>query len=120
MILQLTTDRRIIASVSDACFAGGPARLTRQWLVWLFCTRTFKLLPHLWNHPAHIIYVPAWIIFGYYLCVASPPSVLVALTSSALMKLYALFTLHETGWGTRTGIADRALIPACVRVRADD
>lgn len=24
------------------------------------------------------------------------------------MKLYALFTLHETGWGTRTGIADPA------------
>lgn len=23
------------------------------------------------------------------------------------MKLYALFTLHETGWGTRTGIGDR-------------
>jgi len=25
------------------------------------------------------------------------------------MKLYALFTLHETGWGTRTGIGDRTL-----------
>jgi hypothetical protein len=24
------------------------------------------------------------------------------------MKIYALFTLHETGWGTRTGIADPA------------
>ena len=23
------------------------------------------------------------------------------------MKLYALFTLHETGWGTRAGIGDR-------------
>ena len=24
------------------------------------------------------------------------------------MKIYALLTLHETGWGTRTGIADPA------------
>jgi hypothetical protein len=23
------------------------------------------------------------------------------------MKLYALFTLHETGWGTRAGVGDR-------------
>jgi len=26
---------------------------------------------------------------------------------SAVMKLYALFTLHETGWGTRAGVGDR-------------
>ena len=26
---------------------------------------------------------------------------------SAIMKIYALFTLHETGWGTRAGIGDR-------------
>ena len=38
-----------------------------QWIVWLMCTRTAKLLPHLWYHPKHIIYVPAWILFGYYL-----------------------------------------------------
>jgi hypothetical protein len=25
------------------------------------------------------------------------------------MKLYALFTLHETGWGTRAGVGDRTL-----------
>lgn len=31
------------------------------------------------------------IIFGYYF---------------AIMKLYALFTLHETGWGTRAGIGE--------------
>jgi hypothetical protein len=23
------------------------------------------------------------------------------------MKIYALFTLHETGWGTRAGVGDR-------------
>jgi hypothetical protein len=69
------------------------------------CTRTFKLLPHLWYRPSHIIYVPAWILFGYYLYVAL--MLHIADISSAIMKLYALFTLHETGWGTRAGIGDR-------------
>ena len=35
---------------------------------------------------------------------------LLDLTFSAIMKIYALFTLHETGWGTRSGIGDRKLI----------
>lgn len=62
-----------------------------SYMVWLLATRTAKLLPHLWHTPSHIIYVPAFILFGYYF---------------AIMKLYALFTLHETGWGTRAGIGD--------------
>ncbi|OJA15729.1 hypothetical protein AZE42_07256 [Rhizopogon vesiculosus] len=62
-----------------------------SYTVWLMATRTAKLLPHLWHTPSHIIYVPAFILFGYYF---------------AIMKLYALFTLHETGWGTRAGIGD--------------
>jgi len=51
-----------------------------SWLVWLVATRTAKLLPHLWRRPQDIIYVPAFILFGYYF---------------AIMKIYALFTLHE-------------------------
>ncbi len=43
-------------------------------------TRTAKLLPHLLKRPQDIIHVPAFILFGYYF---------------AIMKLYALFTLHE-------------------------
>jgi hypothetical protein len=31
----------------------------------------------------------------------------IKLIISAVMKLYALFTLHETGWGTRAGVGDR-------------
>ncbi|KZO98905.1 glycosyltransferase family 2 protein [Calocera viscosa TUFC12733] len=62
-----------------------------SYFVWLLVTRTCKLLPHLWHRPEHIIYVPAFILFGYYF---------------ALMKIYALFTLHETGWGTRAGVGD--------------
>ena len=51
-----------------------------SYVVWLFATRTAKLLPHLWNRPQDVIHVPAFILFGYYF---------------AVMKLYALLTLHE-------------------------
>jgi hypothetical protein len=51
-----------------------------SYLVWLVATRTAKLLPHLWTRPHDIIYVPAFILFGYYF---------------AIMKVYALLTLHE-------------------------
>lgn len=51
-----------------------------SYVVWLFATRTAKLLPHLWHRPQDVIYVPAFILFGYYF---------------AIMKLYALCTLHE-------------------------
>jgi len=53
-----------------------------SYVVWLSATRTAKLLPHLWGRPQDIIYVPAFILFGYYF---------------AVMKLYALLTLHEVG-----------------------
>lgn len=70
-----------------------------SYMVWLTATRTAKLLPHLWNRPQDIIYVPAFILFGYYF---------------AVMKLYALFTLHETGWGTRAGIGDASAATAAM------
>jgi len=60
-----------------------------SYMVWLSATRTAKLIPHLWNRPQDIVYVPAFILFGYYF---------------AVMKIYALLTLHETGWGTRAGV----------------
>jgi len=62
-------------------------------------TRTAKLLPHLWHRPQDIIFVPAFILFGYYF---------------AIMKVYALLTLHETGWGTRAGIGDPSAAMAAV------
>jgi len=62
-------------------------------------TRTAKLLPHLWTRPQDIIHVPAFILFGYYF---------------AIMKLYALCTLHETGWGTRAGIGDASAATAAM------
>ena len=51
-----------------------------SYVVWLTATRTAKLLPHLWYRPQDIIHIPAFILFGYYF---------------AIMKIYALLTLHE-------------------------
>ncbi|ORX40530.1 nucleotide-diphospho-sugar transferase [Kockovaella imperatae] len=97
----------IVKSTKDVLDGGYhlPAwNIVCSYLVWLMCTRTFKLLPHLWHNPAHIIYVPIWIIFGYYF---------------AIMKLYAVLTLHKTGWGTRSGIGDPATATAAVLEKHD-
>jgi len=51
-----------------------------NYVIWLGAMHTAKLLPHLWNRPQDIIYVPTFILFGYYF---------------AIIKLYALLTLHE-------------------------
>jgi hypothetical protein len=60
-----------------------------SYILWLLLTRAMKLLPHLVKRPQDIIHIPAWLIFNYYF---------------AVMKIYALFTLHEVGWGTRAGV----------------
>ena len=79
--------------------------IVASYMVWLMATRTAKLLPHLWHQPEHIIYVPAFILFGYYF---------------AIMKIYALFTLHETAWGTRAGIGDPSAATAAAAAAAKD
>ncbi|KAJ3129009.1 hypothetical protein HK098_002860 [Nowakowskiella sp. JEL0407] len=61
--------------------------------IWLFVTRLLKYMPHFVRRPQDIVILPIWIVFGIYF---------------ALMKLYCLFTLHVTDWGTRVG-ADHAV-----------
>lgn len=73
-----------------------------SYCVWLMATRTAKLIPHLWNRPQDIVYVPAFILFGYYF---------------AVMKIYALLTLHETGWGTRAGVGDPSQATAAAEAK---
>ncbi|KAI9019522.1 glycosyltransferase like family 2-domain-containing protein [Phycomyces nitens] len=60
-----------------------------SYITWLLLTRGLKLLPHLIQRPRDVIHLPAWLLFNYYF---------------AVMKVYALFTLHEVGWGTRAGV----------------
>lgn len=73
-------------TTSDSCFL---RNIILSYMVWLTATRSAKLLPHLWKRPQDIIYVPAFILFGYYF---------------AIMKLYALCTLHE--------VCYRSIIPS--------
>ncbi|KAI7853630.1 polysaccharide synthase [Circinella umbellata] len=57
-----------------------------SYICWLLLTRGLKLLPHFLKRPSDIIHLPAWLLFNYYF---------------AIMKVYALFTLHVTSWGSR-------------------
>lgn len=65
---------------------------TRWWVIllsycaWLIITRTIKYIPHFTRKPWHIFAVPLWVIFN--ICFA-------------ILKIYSLFTLSTTGWGTR-------------------
>ncbi|TPX49669.1 hypothetical protein SeLEV6574_g01309 [Synchytrium endobioticum] len=59
-----------------------------SYTVWLLLTRLLKYIPHFVSRPQDILYLPAWLIFNYYF---------------AISKIYCLFTLHNTDWGTRQG-----------------
>lgn len=74
-----------------------------SYVVWLMATRTAKLLPHLWSRPQDIIHVPAFILFGYYF---------------AVMKLYALVTLHEVSFLACCVVAWLTIFYRLVGVRA--
>jgi hypothetical protein len=53
-------------------------------------SRTLRLIPHIIWKPESIPYIPAMILFQYYFVFA---------------KVYALFTLHITDWGSRPTVA---------------
>lgn len=56
------------------------------WLCWLVFSRIARLVYYFWNHPFHIVYIPFFIMFQYL---------------QAIIRIIALFTLYERGWGTR-------------------
>jgi hyaluronan synthase len=55
-------------------------------LAWWFVTRAIRLIPHLKRRPQDITALPAYIFFTY---------------ATAIIRLYALFTLNTQGWITR-------------------
>jgi hypothetical protein len=61
-------------------------QLFTMYIVWQFISRGLKLYYYLWEYPRHILYIPLFLIFQY---------------AQALIRLYALLTLYERGWGTR-------------------
>jgi glycosyltransferase involved in cell wall biosynthesis len=54
--------------------------------IWLLFSRAVRLCYHFYENPHHIIYLPFFVIFQYV---------------QGLIRIYALFTLHDYAWGTR-------------------
>lgn len=55
-------------------------------VTWWFVTRAIRLLPHLMRRPQDILVLPHYILYTYI---------------TAIIRLYALFTLNTQGWITR-------------------
>lgn len=73
--------------------AGLPAYvIIISYVCWLLISRLVKYMPHFIRRPWDILYLPIWIIFTLFF---------------ALLKIYCLFTLHVTNWGTRKGADDK-------------
>ncbi|CEO98028.1 Glycosyltransferase 2-like domain-containing protein [Plasmodiophora brassicae] len=64
-----------------------PMAILATEICWLFFSRYIRLTDHWRKHPWDIIHLPMYILFSYFF---------------AFMKIYALLTLHVTGWQTRT------------------
>ncbi|KAJ3167559.1 hypothetical protein HDU88_002005 [Geranomyces variabilis] len=62
--------------------------IATSYVVWLFITRLIKYMPHFVRRPQDVLFIPVWLVFNIYF---------------AIMKVYCLFTLHVTDWGTRDG-----------------
>jgi cellulose synthase/poly-beta-1,6-N-acetylglucosamine synthase-like glycosyltransferase len=56
------------------------------WLIWLVFSRILRLSYYFVKNPLHMILIPFFIIFQYI---------------QAIVRVWALFTLYERGWGTR-------------------
>ncbi len=54
--------------------------------IWWFISRTVKMYPHLKRRPQDILILPAFIIYSFL---------------TAILKIYATFTLNTQGWITR-------------------
>jgi cellulose synthase/poly-beta-1,6-N-acetylglucosamine synthase-like glycosyltransferase len=72
--------------------------------VWLIVSRLLRLLPHLIQKPTHIVYIPVMLAFQYFFI---------------FMKIYAVFTLHVTEWGSRNLNEETGTMEADPDVRKD-
>lgn len=53
---------------------------------WIVASKMAKIVPHFKRHPADLIFFPGQVVFGYV---------------HSLIKLWALITFWNVGWGTR-------------------
>jgi cellulose synthase/poly-beta-1,6-N-acetylglucosamine synthase-like glycosyltransferase len=56
------------------------------WGIWLVLSRSIRVIYYLAKKPWNIIFMPVFIVFQYI---------------QGLIRIYALFTVYERGWGTR-------------------
>lgn len=63
-----------------------------SYLIWLLVSRLIKYMPHFVRRPMDCFYIPTWLVFNIYF---------------VILKMYCLFTLHVTDWGTRSGADDK-------------
>ena len=55
--------------------------------LWILASKLVKPWPHFRRHPRDLVYLPGYILFGYF---------------HSLIKLYALFTFWDVAWGSRS------------------
>jgi hypothetical protein len=58
-----------------------------SYVVWICLTRAFRIFPHFFRKPIHLLAIPFHVALQYLL---------------AVLKIYCLFTLHVTDWGEKT------------------
>lgn len=63
--------------------------------LWILGSKLVKPLPHFWRNPKDLVYLPGYVLFGYF---------------HSLIKLYALATVNVTVWGSRPGVDRRQKI----------
>ncbi|QDS74940.1 hypothetical protein FKW77_004497 [Venturia effusa] len=69
-------------------YSSGWASVTNSTLLalWIVASKIAKIVPHFKKHPGDLIFFPGQIVFGYF---------------HSFIKLWALFTFWNVGWGSR-------------------
>ncbi|MCJ1466884.1 hypothetical protein MMC07_005506 [Pseudocyphellaria aurata] len=57
--------------------------------IWIFLSKLVKPFPHFWRRPQDLIYLPGYVLFGYF---------------HTFLKLYAMCTFWNTTWSGRPGV----------------
>ena len=84
----LFTDAGLMYLVSTTTFAElyGLSFVLKCMATWIFASKLVKPFPHFRRNPADLLFLPGYILFGYY---------------HSLLKLYALFTFWDCAWSGR-------------------
>lgn len=84
----LFTDLALLYLVSTTTFADtyGLSFVLKCMAAWIFASKLVKPFPHLIRNPVDLLFIPGYILFGYY---------------HSLLKLYAMFTFWNCAWSGR-------------------